>query len=156
MKIGQKGIELLKHWEQGPLGGFAPIPYKCSANKDTIGWGHAIKLTDNITPPISRAQAETLLRNDIAWAENAVNKWVRVQLTQNQFDALVCFVFNVGETAFKSSTLLSSLNQRQFDLVPVQFSRWNQSNGKVLKGLINRRMAEVLLWQTPFEVQKYA
>ena len=147
-KIGQKGIELLKHWEQGPQGGFAATTYKCPGNKNTIGWGHVIKVTDNITPPITLAQAESLLRSDVEWACEAVNKWVRLELTQNQFDALVCFVFNVGATNFKSSTLLAVLNQGRLDLVPAQFIRWNKSNGKVIKGLTNRRIAEVLLWQT--------
>ncbi len=155
-KLGQKGTELLKHWEQGPGGGFAAIPYKCSGNKDTIGWGHVIKFTDNITAPISGLKAETLLRNDIACAEEAVNRWVRVQLNQNQFDALVCFVFNIGATAFKSSTLLRLLNQGRYDSVAAQFTRWNQSNGKVLKGLTNRRIAEALLWETPCEERRYA
>lgn len=156
LKLSANGIALLKCWEQGPQGGFAMTPYKCSANKDTIGWGHVIKLTDNIIPPISSGQAETFLRNDIAWAEEAVNKWVEVQLTQNQFDALVCFVFNVGATNFKSSTLLKLLNQGQFDLIPAQFVRWNQSNGKILRGLMNRRAAEVLLWQTSDKELKHA
>jgi lysozyme len=145
-RLGKKGIELLKHWEQGPRGGFASVPYKCSANKNTIGWGHVIKVTDNIASPITLAQAEAFLKNDVEWAEKAVNKWVSVPLKQNQFDALVCFVFNIGATAFKNSTLLLYLNQSQLDLVPAQLARWNKSNGKVLTGLTNRRLAELELW----------
>lgn len=156
LKLGARGLALLKHWEQGPQGGFAAIPYKCSALKETIGWGHVIKSTDNFNYPISLAVAEALLKKDVACSEEAVNKNVKVPLTQNQFDALVCLVFNIGEAGFKSSTLLKFLNQGKFDLVPAQFTRWNQSNGKVLQGLANRRMSEVLLWQNPVEIKLYA
>lgn len=159
--IGQKGIELIKFFERNLRDStynkhnFAATPYKCSANKDTIGWGHVIKPTDNITPPITLAQAEALLISDIEWASDAVNKWVKISLNQNQFDALVCFVFNVGANAFKKSTLLLYLNQGRLDLVPAQMARWNKCDGKVLEGLTNRRIAEVLLWQTPNQTKGF-
>lgn len=146
MKIGKKGLALLKLREQAPKGGFATISYKCSAGKDTIGWGHVIKPTDNIKQPIIEAQAEELLQNDIKWAEEAVNKNVKVMLTQNQFDALVCLVFNIGATNFKSSTLLKFINEELRDKIPTQFMRWVYSNKIFIKGLENRRKAEVILW----------
>lgn len=146
MKIGEKGLALLKLWEQAPKGGFASISYKCSAGKDTIGWGHVIKPTDNIKQPITLARAEELLKSDIKWAEEAVNKNVKVMLTQNQFDALVCFVFNIGATNFKSSTLLKFINEELRDKIPTQFMRWVYSNKIFIKGLENRRKAEVSLW----------
>lgn len=147
MKIGEKGLVLLKLWEQAPKGGFASISYKCSAGKDTIGWGHVIKPTDNIKQPISLAQAEELLQNDIKWAEETVNKNVKVTLTQNQFDALVCLVFNIGATNFKTSTLLKFINEELWNKIPGQFVRWVYSNKVLVKGLENRRKAEVLLWK---------
>lgn len=146
MKIANKGLALLKLWEQAPKGGFAKISYKCSAGKDTIGWGHVIKPTDNIKEPITIAQAEELLKNDIKWAEEAINKNVKVMLTQNQFDALVCLVFNIGATNFKISTLLKFINKGLWDKIPVQFMRWVYSNKTFIKGLENRRKAEVNLW----------
>lgn len=146
MKIGKKGLELLKLWEQAPKGGFATISYKCSAGKDTIGWGHVIKPADNIKEPITELQAEELLKNDIKWAEESVNKNVKVTITQNQFDALVCFVFNIGATNFKSSTLLKFINEELWDKIPTQFMRWLYSNKVFIKGLENRRKAEVILW----------
>ena len=147
MKIGKKGLALLKLWEQAPKGGFASISYKCSAGKDTIGWGHVIKSIDNIKEPITATQAEELLQNDIKWAEKAVNKNVKVTLTQNQFDALVCLVFNIGATNFTASTLLKFLNLELWDKIPVQFARWVYSNKVFIKGLENRRRAEISLWK---------
>lgn len=141
MKLGNKGLELLKERE-----GFSKVSYKCSAGKDTIGWGHVIKPTDNIKQPITAAQAEELLKSDIEWAEEAVNKNVKVTLTQNQFDALVCLVFNIGATNFTASTLLRFLNLELWNKIPTQFIRWVYSNKVFIKGLENRRKAEAILW----------
>jgi lysozyme len=107
MKTSEKGIDLLKVLEEGK--GFSSKSYICSAGKRTIGYGHVILLDDNIIEPITEDQAEDILEKDVSAAENAINKYVKVPLTQNQFDALVCFVFNVGRTNFKTSTLLKSL-----------------------------------------------
>jgi lysozyme len=87
-----------------------------------------------------------LLLNDIKDAENTVNKLVKTTITQNQFDALVCLVFNIGGTNFKNSTLLKLLNYETLLQVPAQFMRWVYAGGKKLKGLENRRLAEVELW----------
>lgn len=73
---------------------------------------------------------------------NTVNTSVTVPLSQNQFDALVSFAFNVGATAFQGSTLLSVLNQGNYDDVPSQMLRWNRAGGRVLRGLTRRRTAE--------------
>jgi len=152
MRISQKGIELLKHWEQGPKGGFAKIQYKCSSGKNTIGYGHVINKNDTIIQPIDKNQAEALLNKDVKIFENAVNLLVTSPLSQNQFDALVCFAFNVGVGAFQSSTLLKLLNKKDYDNIPKQMLRWNKitvDNEKViLEGLSNRRKAEIFLWQT--------
>jgi len=150
IKLGDRGLNLLKKWEQGPKGGFSPVIYPCSAGKNTIGYGHVITPDDNIIPPITEKQADDLLKQDIKTAENAVNLLVKVSLTQNQFDALVCFVFNIGVGAFQKSTLLSFINKNIFNKVPDQFKLWNKItvNGikKVSNGLTNRRQAEVTLF----------
>lgn len=150
MRISEKGLSLLKTWEQGPNGGFAGNPYYCSSNRLTIGYGHAIRLNEYINYPISEAKAEDLLKKDISWAEKAVNRNVKVVLRQTQFDALVCFVFNIGVTRFKQSTLLSLLNQGLYNEVPAQLLRWNVATvggaKKRLQGLTNRRKAEIALW----------
>lgn len=91
-----------------------------------------------------------MLKKDIAWAEKTVNTYVKVPLTQNQFNALVCFVFNTGIVRFEQSTLLSLLNQGLYNEVPAQLLRWNVATiggvKKTLEGLTNRRKAEIALW----------
>ena len=146
MNISNDGLSLLKTWEQAPLGGFAARAYRCSAGKKTIGWGHVITPIDNIKEPIDIIQAENILKNDIRAAEEAVNQYVKAKLPQKRFDALVCLIFNIGVTNFKNSTLLKLLNKYFYDKVPDQFMRWVYVNKVFVKGLENRRKAEVALW----------
>ena len=144
MKTSERGIDLLKVLEEGR--GFSSKSYICSAGKRTIGYGHVILPDDNITEPITEDQAEDILEKDVMLAENAINKYVKIPLTQNQFDALVCFVFNVGRTNFKTSTLLKFINEQLWDKIPKQFMRWVYHDKKLIKGLENRRKIEVRLW----------
>ena len=145
MKTSEKGIDLLKVLEEGK--GFSSKSYICSAGKRTIGYGHVILPDDNIIEPITEDQAEDILEKDVSVAENAINKYVKIPLTQNQFDALVCFVFNVGRTNFKTSTLLKFINEQLWDKIPKQFMRWVYHDKKLIKGLENRRKIEVRLWK---------
>jgi len=75
-------------------------------------------------------------------AEDAVNRLVKVELTQNQFDMLVSFVFNVGEGQFKRSTLLRLLNQGDYEGAANELPKWKFDNGKMIQGLLNRRLEE--------------
>jgi len=106
----------------------------------TIGVGHTggVKKGDRIT----REQAMALLAEDLHAAETAVNNAITVSLSQNQFDALVSFVFNVGAGAFRSSTLLAKLNARDYAGAADQFLRWSRAGGKVMAGLLRRRNDE--------------
>ena len=79
--------------------------------------------------------------------EGDVLRLVNVPLSQNQFDSLVSWTFNLGAGNLQSSTLLKVLNQRKYDEVPEQIKRWNKANGKVLEGLTRRREAEALLFK---------
>ena len=123
MKTGIEAIKLLKKFEQGPRGGFASEVYQCSSGENTIGYGHVVLPNENFTT-ITEEEAEELLRKDIAIAEDAINRYVKVPLTQNRFDALVSFVFNVGVKAFKSSTLLKKLNQGLYDEIDEELAKW--------------------------------
>lgn len=141
MKISSNGIELIKEFE-----GFSATPYLCSAKTATIGFGNTyyldgskVQLSDK---PISKEQAENLLKLSLKNFENGVNENVKVPLTQNQFDALVSFTYNVGISAFKNSTLLKCLNARYYREAAKEFERWNKAGGKVLAGLAKRRRAE--------------
>ena len=141
VKIGNKGLWLIRSFEQCRLEAYLPTP----DDVPTIGFGHTkgVKLGDICTPK----EADDLLANDLAWVEECINERVDVPLTQNQFDALASFVFNLGCGNFAASTLLKLLNLGNFTAVPAQFLRWNKQGKNVLPGLTRRREAESELFQ---------
>lgn len=138
--LSPNGLEQLKEAE-----GLRLDPYQDVAGIWTVGWGHA--MSENIGP-ISLDKAERLLSGDVYQCERFINSYVKVELAQGQFDALVLFVFNVGVGAFARSTLLRLLNAGQYDAIPDQLRRWNKAGGRVVDGLTRRREREVLLWGT--------
>ena len=138
-KTSQKGINLIKHFE-----GLELESYLCPANVWTVGYGHTKTAKPGMK--ITTATAETLLVNDLTPFEEHVKKVVKVVITQNQFDALVSFVFNLGQGAFSRSTLLKLLNKGDYSGAADQFLRWNKAGGKVLAGLTRRREAERMLF----------
>lgn len=144
MRVSTPGLNIIKSSEALRL-----RAYLCPAGIPTIGWGHTrgVKVGDMCT----HLQAEQFLREDCRDAERAVNARVKVPLTQNQFDALVSFVFNVGGGAFASSTMLRKLNAGDYAGAAEQFPRWNKSGGKVLRGLTLRRERERSLFLKPME-----
>ena len=122
--------------------------YLCPSKVWTIGWGHTLTAKPGMT--ITKEQAESLFSKDIARFEDAVNSYVKVPLNQNQFDALVSFVYNVGAGNFFQSTLLKVLNQKNYDQASKEFLRWNKgSDGNVLPGLVTRRTSESKLFSKP-------
>ena len=143
--ISARGIAFIKEHEGRRL-----TAYRDSAGLPTIGYGHLIVAGDglSINSTITEAQAEALLRADLATAINAVRSRVTAPLTQNQFDALVSLVFNIGAGAFRDSTLLRKLNQRDYNGARAEFARWNRAGGRVVQGLVNRRAAEEALFGT--------
>ena len=96
---------------------------------------------------ISREEAETILKQDLAQFENAISSMVKVPLTQNQFDTLVSFSFNCGVAALRRSTLLKRVNAGALDAVPAELMKWTRADGKELSGLVRRRRAEAALWR---------
>ena len=120
------------------------VAYLDSGGVPTIGYGHTkgVKMGDKIT----QEQADKYLKEDMTQAENAVNKLVKVSLSQNQFDACVDFVFNLGEGNFSKSTLLKLINQGKFAEAANEFPKWNLCAGKPLAGLTRRRLAEQSLF----------
>jgi len=139
MKTSKKGIELIKKYE-----GLKLKAYKCPAGVWTIGYGHTknVKQGDVIT----EVQAEILLIYDLNDFENCIKKNVRIPLTQNQFDALVSFCFNVGCGNFLKSTLLKKLNEGKIAEAAKEFLKWNKAGGKELAGLTKRRQEEMELF----------
>ncbi|WP_459661291.1 lysozyme [Acinetobacter calcoaceticus] len=87
-------------------------------------------------------QAKTYFKHDLGKFEKTVNDYVKVPLTQNQFDALVSLTYNIGSGAFNNSTLLKRLNKSDYQGAADQFLVWNKAGGKVVKGLVRRREAE--------------
>ncbi|CAM9320124.1 unnamed protein product, partial [Phaeothamnion confervicola] len=110
----------------------------------TIGYGHTagVQLGQHITTE----QAESYLRDDLAGAEASVQNEVKVPLNDNQYSALVSFVFNIGGPQFQDSTLLKLLNQGDFAGAAEQFAQWTHAGGQELPGLVNRRQAERALF----------
>ena len=140
MKIGKQGLDLIKSFEGLELKAYMPTPI----DVPTIGYGHTktVKMGQTIT----EAQAEALLKQDLGWVEAVVNKSVTVPLTQNQYDALCSFVYNLGGTNFKRSTLLKKLNNKAYSEAADELLRWDKQGSKVLRGLTRRREAEKALF----------
>lgn len=135
MQLSDAGLQAIEQRE-----GFSAVPY-WDHKGYSIGYGHLMKLGENYTS-ITQDQAAQLLQQDAAIAVRAVNNSVKVALTQNQFDALVSFAFNVGAGAFASSTLVRQLNQGDYTDVGDQLARWNQASGQVSSALVARRQSE--------------
>ena len=135
-----EGLALIKKFEGCEL-----EAYQCSAGVWTIGYGH----TKGVAPgdSISQEEAEQMLVDELHEYESYVNEYVTVALSQNQFDALVSWVYNLGPANLKASTMLKVLNSGEYEDVPAQMKRWNKAGGKVLEGLIRRREAEACLYQ---------
>lgn len=143
VKISDNGLTLIKAHEGLRLEAY-PDP-GTGGDPWTVGYGH----TKGVKPGdvISEAEASDFLRQDVAWVEDCVNENVNGPLTQNQFDALCSFVFNVGCGAFRSSTLCRLINEGNFEGAAGQFSRWNKAAGRVLPGLTRRRKEEAELFR---------
>jgi lysozyme len=164
MDISQACIDLIKQFEGlayvSPKDGLV-YPYKDPIGLPTIGFGSRIALDGSQvtmnTPPMTVAQAEDLLHSVLQQFIDAVNNLVRVEVTQNQFDALVDFCYNAGAANLQSSTLLQMVNAGNMAGASQQFIRWNKARDRktgqlvVLPGLTRRRQAETNLFNTPDE-----
>lgn len=143
------GLALIKKYE-----GFRSKPYKCPAGVWTIGYGATyypdgtkVRPTD---PAIDEAHATILLENMLKTYEKAVDSYTRDDITQNQFDALVSFAYNLGTNALKNSTLLKKVNAKPYDpAIEYEFGKWVRAAGKVLPGLVRRRREEAQLYFKP-------
>ena len=139
METSKTGLDLIKHFEGCEL-----YAYKCPAGVWTIGYGH----TKGVEPgmQITEQDAEDMLKEELIEYESYINDLVTVGLNQNQFDAMVSGVYNLGAGNLKASTLLKVLNAGDYAGVPEQMLRWNKAGGKVLEGLTRRRQAEADLF----------
>lgn len=148
--ISSEGVAFIKSFE-----GFSLDSYDDGVGVWTIGWGSIKDLQGN---PVKKGQkidnniANKLFKRDLQSFENAVNRLVTVPLSQNQYDALVSFSYNVGIGALSGSTLLKKLNVGDYIGAADSFLSWNKGrvNGKLveIKGLTRRRKAEKDLFLT--------
>jgi lysozyme len=139
MKLGEKGTEILKYFEGCKL-----TAYQDSVGVWTIGYGHTKGVYDGMT--ITQDEAEQMLLTELEEYEGYIESMVTVPLTQNQFDALVVWIYNLGPTNFRNSTLLKELNAGNYNAAGQEITRWNKAGGKVLAGLVKRREAEAELF----------
>lgn len=139
MKISDAGLDLIKSFEGLKLIAY-PDP-ATGADPWTIGYGSTRGVHEHMT--ITKEEADRRLRIDVEASEKCVNACVAGTILQCQFDALVCFAFNVGCGALRGSTLLRKLNAGEDDhAVADEFLRWNKAAGKIMSGLTRRRQAE--------------
>ena len=143
--ISERGAALIQEFESTRLSAYTDPG--TGGEPITIGCGHTggVKLGDVCT----EAQALEWLLADCAKAERAIDLYVAVPLNQNQRDALISLVYNIGAANFANSTLLRLLNVGDYASIPAQFKRWNKAGGKVLAGLVRRRAAEAALFAEP-------
>jgi lysozyme len=145
--ISQNGIELIAQFE-----GFRSKPYLCPAKVPTIGYGTTIYpgTKQKVTlqdPPITRELAIHILREDVKHYAHAVDNMTVDTISQNQFDALSSFAYNLGTEALRKSTLLKKVNINPNDKsIAKEFAKWINAAGKPLPGLIKRRQAESNLY----------
>jgi len=148
MKTGERGLKLIKEFEGCKL-----KAYQCPAGVWTIGigsthYGDGTPVTKNRTLP-NEGAAIALLAATIGQYEKAVNATC-VELTQNEYDALVCLCYNIGAGNFFKSTLVKMLKAGDDKAeIAKQFLRWDKAGGKPLAGLTRRRNAEAELFLTP-------
>jgi lysozyme len=146
-ELNKESIEHIKRWEGLRLEAY-PDPGSSNGEPWTIGYGHTsdaffkVERGLKITP----AKAEELLIHDLSETCKVVDESVKVELTDNQYGALVSFVYNIGPTAFNKSTLLKKLNKGEYSAVPSELARWTFNDGAEMEGLVNRRAAEAGLW----------
>lgn len=141
MKTNQKGIDLIKSFE-----GCSLVAYKCPANVWTIGYGHTQGVSEGMS--ISQKQADELLKEDLAKYEKYVED-TKLELNENQFSALVSFVYNCG-----NGNLKTLVKNRTLPEIAEAMLLYRKANGVVLNGLVRRRKAEIELFLMPVEESK--
>jgi len=148
LDISENGYAIIRDAE-----GFRSTAYLDTGGVWTIGFGtikypngKSVKKGDSCT----KSEAELWLKNDCVWVDACLDKNIKVKINQNQFDALASFVYNIGETAFVKSTMLTLINQNSLTSAASQFDRWVFDNGKRIQGLVNRRAKERKLFEEAF------
>ena len=139
MKTSNYAIESIKQFESCRL-----TAYKCPAGVLTIGYGHTKNVTSGMK--ITQVEADNFIKSDILPIEMFLNK-LKINLKQGQYDALIDFMFNLGITKFKNSTLFKLIKSKASDKdICNEFMKWVHAGSKVLPGLYQRRVWECEQW----------
>jgi GH24 family phage-related lysozyme (muramidase) len=153
MKLTQEGIEAIKQHEGMRLVAY-PDPGSRDGHPWTIGYGHTSLAG---APPVTKGmritqeQADEIFERDINKFADGVRKYIKRPLNDNQFSAFVSFAYNIGLGGFARSSALRAANAGNFDVVPSKLALWNKNDGKVMRGLVNRRAAEGELFMRPVD-----
>ena len=151
-ELSQAAVDLVKKWEgwHRALPDGRAAPYICPAAVPTLGYGATFLLDGSKvtleTAPVDRAEGERLLIAQLAIFRRGVIALVRVPLNANQLGALTSFAFNVGLGRLRASTLLRRVNTGDFAGAAEEFPKWNRGGGRVLPGLVARRIEERALF----------
>lgn len=141
----KEGVELVVSFE-----GYSSTPYRCAAGVWTIGYGTTRypdgRRVTSSDPECTRSEARAWLHHELDKAEYTVIRYCKPYLNPGQRAALASFIYNLGSGAFRASTLRRRINSSDWGDVPHQMSRWNKAGGRVLRGLVRRRAAEINLW----------
>lgn len=147
MNTSENGLSIIRHFEKSKN-----KPYQCPAKLWTVGYGHVIGdgkiLPNNYNRIFTQLEINAFLKQDVQIAERAIARYITCKLTQNQFDALVSFTFNLGGGALKASSVRAKLNRGDKEGALRIWKMYNKAKGIVLKGLILRRDAEITLFKT--------
>lgn len=144
MNVTEEAIELIREFE-----GFRGRAYRCPAGVWTIGHGHTAMAGAPVVAAgmeVTRAEADAILRRDVAAVAEGVRRLLRAPLNGRQFSALVSFAFNVGLGNLASSSVLRAANAGDLDRVPRRLMLWTKAKGRTLPGLVRRRAAEAAMF----------
>jgi len=148
VSVNQATIDLIKQYEGCKL-----VAYQDIVGIWTIGYGTTAGADVGVKPAygmtITQARAEDLLRQGVDKFANTVDALITTKVNQNERGACVCLAYNIGTGAFAKSTVLRELNAGNKDKAAAAFRMWNKAGGEVIKGLVNRREAEIKLFLTP-------
>ena len=139
--ISPAGLRLIRLFES-----FSAMPYICAGGYQTLGFGHVVRPGEAFDLPLSLESGEKLLLANVSKTERAISRLIRVPLSQNQWDALTSWTFNLGGGALQASTLRQVINRGDLDEAPDQIRRWVYAGGRKLRGLVKRREIEARLF----------
>jgi lysozyme len=141
--VSENGVKLIKEFEGFPYGG---RPYQDSVGVWTIGYGHTEGVSSR-SKPLTEAEASQLLLKDLNQKYAPYVSNLKLKFTQNQFDALTSFVYNVGSGGVASNTTVGrNLRSGNYKAAADGLLLWDKAGGRTLPGLTRRRQAERTLF----------